>query len=47
MWSPSPCLKNLAKSHGAQKCCSVRLLCPEDELPRVSEMVWDATCNWA
>jgi hypothetical protein len=47
MWSPSPFLNKLAESHGAQKSCSIRLLCPEDELPRVPEMVWDVTCNWA
>jgi hypothetical protein len=47
MWSPNPCLKNHANSHGAKKCFSVRILCPEDELPRVPEMVWDATFNWA
>jgi hypothetical protein len=40
MWSPIPCLNKHAKSHGAQKCCSVRILCPEEELPRVPEMVW-------
>jgi hypothetical protein len=30
MWSPSPCLNKHAKSHGAQKCFSVRLLCLEE-----------------
>ena len=37
MWSHIPCLKKHAKSHGAERCCSVRLLCPEEELPRVPE----------
>jgi hypothetical protein len=34
MWSPSPCLNKLATSHKTQKCCSVRFLCPEEELAK-------------
>jgi hypothetical protein len=34
MWSPSPCLNKLATSHRTQKCCSVRFLCPEEELAK-------------
>jgi hypothetical protein len=34
MWSPIPCLNNLATSHGTQKCCSVSLLCPEEEFTK-------------
>jgi hypothetical protein len=39
--------KKSFKSHGTQKNFSVRVLCPEEELPRVPEMVWDVTWNWA
>jgi hypothetical protein len=34
MWSHSPCLNKIATSHGTQKCCSVRFLCPEEELDK-------------
>jgi hypothetical protein len=34
MWSPSPCLNKNAKFHGTQKCCSVRLLFPEEKLAK-------------
>jgi hypothetical protein len=34
MWSPIPCLNNLAASHGTQKCFYVRILFPEEELAK-------------
>jgi hypothetical protein len=34
IWSPSPCLNNLASSHGTQKIFSISLLCPERELAK-------------
>jgi hypothetical protein len=34
MWSHIPCLNNIAASQGTQKCCSVRFLCPEEELDK-------------
>jgi hypothetical protein len=34
MWSPSTFLENLVSSHETQKCCFVRVLCPEEELPK-------------
>jgi hypothetical protein len=39
MWSPSPCLNKLATSHETQKCCSVRFLCPKEELAK-SPLKW-------
>jgi hypothetical protein len=37
MWSPIPCLEKLAPSHKTQKCCSVRFLCPGEELAKESQ----------
>jgi hypothetical protein len=34
MWAHSPCLNKIEASHGTQKCCSVRFLCPEEELDK-------------
>jgi hypothetical protein len=34
MWSHIPCLNNISSSHGTQKCCFVRFLCPKEELDK-------------
>jgi hypothetical protein len=47
MWSPSPCLNKLATSHKLKNVAPLGFYALRRNWPRVPEMVWDATCNWA